>query len=146
MSSATTTGLAFGFAFDGDWKSEIKTAAGTKVEGTFSALTENAATGLVSGSFVPETVSPQPIGIVGGKHTPPAGGATSHRVTVIRDDDTDVYVYIGIITDQGGGIFKADGRRLKITKPIGLSLPTAEALVDPLPVSDDEWIGTRPPT
>lgn len=148
--------LTTGFAFDGDWKSEIGPVSSRVHEGNFVSLVEDSATGAIKGDFAPPSGGNPRSAILGGKHEPPSGGRPKHRVTIIRDDGADVYIYTGLVTDQGGGVFKANGRRMKVTKPVSLTPlrsgdATAEAAAEEvaaaaLVFADDEWVGTRPPT
>lgn len=132
--------------FQGEWGSEFKPTGSTTFtpEGKFICL-ENTARAIL-GTFVPDGGGP-PRDILTGKREPPVTG-TKHRVMLVREDDNFVYLYIGHAFLTTGLNAKAEGRRLKITKPTALTLTGSGdmATVAALAVADDDWIGTRPPT
>lgn len=128
----------------GIWHSSLKIGTKQTPEGDFD-LTINGV-GNISGGHKPPIPGGAFNPILGGQFEPLPSSGGKHRINLVRDDAAAIYVYTGVVTDNGTAGFEAKGRRVTITKwPFPLKEKTSKEgrkRVD----GDDEWVATHPVT
>ncbi len=120
-----------------DWGSQINDLT----EGIF-ALTVGA-DGFITGTFPKDAHPPRPI--IGGRCEGPAAPGGKKRLTLIREEGENIYLYTGtirVVQTIPELKLEAKGKRVRLGKPTDAPGDEGHGRL----LDDDDWVATRPPT